>query len=130
MTNKKQKRAKAPKVPFSFKRHILPPFIGLLTMVIVLGLLNGELIWARMHYHFSHRVAAATYIIQPTAKPAPAPKPDPSKPAEIIIPAINVHAPVVFDEPSTVEWKVQLALRRGPVHYSNTAVPGQDGTAV
>lgn len=116
-------------MPFSFRKHIVPPVAGVLVMAAVLGLLNGELIWARLHYSFTKRDSTAAIIVKQPPKatdtPAPAPKPDPSKPASVIIPSIDVNAPVVFDEPATVEWKVQLALRRGTVHYGDTAVPGQ-----
>ncbi|HSW66288.1 MAG TPA: class D sortase [Bacillota bacterium] len=126
-------RPKVPKMPFSFRKHILPPLAGVLVMVGVLGALNGELIAARVHYHFSRRNPAAAVIVAQAPKATHTPveiKADPSAPASIIIPSIDVHAPVVFDETSTVEWKVQLALRRGTVHYGDTAVPGKNGNVV
>lgn len=52
--------------------------------------------------------------------------PDP----RIIIPKINLDVPVVYDEPSYEEAKVQAALERGVVHYGNTAVPGENGNNV
>lgn len=48
----------------------------------------------------------------------------------IIIPKINVNVPVVYDEPSFEERKVQQALERGVVHYGNTALPGRPGNNV
>ncbi len=49
---------------------------------------------------------------------------------EIIIPKINVEIPVVYDEPSIDEAKVEKALERGVVHYATTPNPGELGNAV
>lgn len=49
---------------------------------------------------------------------------------KIIIPKINVEAPVVYDEPSIEEEAIQKALERGVVHYSITPVPGELGNSV
>jgi len=121
-------------MPFSFRKHIVPPLIGVTVMAGVLGLLNGELIWARIHYAFAGRNSAAAIIIPhppvASATIASTPKADPNAPSSLVVPSINVNAPIVFDEPSTVEWKVQIALRHGTVHYGNTALPGQNGTVV
>jgi sortase A len=48
----------------------------------------------------------------------------------IIIPQIDVKVPVVYDEPSFKEEKVQKALQRGVVHYGTTAKPGENGNTV
>lgn len=50
--------------------------------------------------------------------------------SKIIIPKINVEIPVIYDEPSVEEAKVQHALERGVVHYGNTPNPGEKGNAV
>ncbi len=119
---------KAPKMPFSFRKHIVPPLAGVTAMILVLAALNAELIWARAHYTFYKPQASAAIIIHhPDATPVtPAPKPDPNKPATIEIPSIGVNAPVIFSETTTVEWRIQIALRSGTVHYGTTAVPGQN----
>lgn len=44
----------------------------------------------------------------------------------IIIPKLNVNAPVVY-EPSQQEKNIQTALQNGVVHYAGTAVPGELG---
>lgn len=49
--------------------------------------------------------------------------------SKIIIPKINVEAPVVFDEPSIEEEAVQRALERGVLHYATTPAPGELGNA-
>ena len=63
-------------------------------------------------------------IVDPTSseKVSSAPK--------IIIPKINVEAPVVYDEPSIDEHAIQNALERGVVHYSITPDPGEKGNSV
>lgn len=50
--------------------------------------------------------------------------------SKIIIPKINVEIPVIYDEVSVDEAKVQHALERGVVHYGNTPNPGEKGNAV
>jgi LPXTG-site transpeptidase (sortase) family protein len=49
---------------------------------------------------------------------------------KIIIPKINVEAPVVYDEPSIQEDDIQKALERGVVHYATTPEPGEKGNSV
>lgn len=51
----------------------------------------------------------------------------------VIIPKINVNAPVVYGLTDLSENNVQVALRNGPVHYplaGATATPGQKGNTV
>ncbi len=50
--------------------------------------------------------------------------------AKVIIPKINVEVPVVYDEQSVDERKVQAALERGVVHYADTPRPGELGNVV
>jgi len=120
------------------KRFLLPIGIGIVLSAAILGGLNYQWLKAQLSYRFSHHsttvavLGASTSIAPGIAAPsAPARTPDPSAPTEIIIPAINVKAPVVMDETSHVDWKEQLALRRGVLHYSDTAVPNtQNGNVV
>jgi sortase A len=127
---KRQPKHKAPKPPFSFKRQLLPPLLGIGVMLCVFGILNGQYLIAQYQYH--------TNKAQPAAQVAPAPaktdeastKIDPTIAPTLEVPSINAKAPIVVDEPSYTEWKVQLALRRGVVHYGQTAQPGQKGNMV
>lgn len=48
----------------------------------------------------------------------------------LIIPKINVDVPIVLDEQSVQESKLQKALERGVVHYANSALPGEGGNGV
>jgi LPXTG-site transpeptidase (sortase) family protein len=113
------------------KHYIGLTLLGVFLTVAILGVLNGPWVTAELKYRFSHHtrtvnVLAASTAAPGTPSPVVTPKPDPSAPSEIYIPAIDVKAPIVF-EPTRVEWKVQLALRNGVVHYGDTAVPGQNG---
>ena len=120
-----------PKVKFSFRRHILPPLAGLLAMVIIFGTLNAQWIIAQATYRFHKPLASSqpVQIVAPTDS-AVAKSPNPAAGPQISIPKINVKAPVVFDEPSYSEPKVQLALRKGVLRYGSTASPGQKGNVV
>jgi sortase A len=132
MSKTRSSRIKAPKTPFSFSKHIVPPLAGLFVMTALVLALNGELILAQYRYRFTPRAAAAAIVTpsNPAKQVAELPKPDPSQPTTIGIPAININAPVVTDVTDTTEWKVQLGLRRGVVHYGQTALPGQVGNMV
>src|SRR3990167_2822087 len=73
----------------------------------------------------STNVSASAIIVNPEgAGTASGPEP------KIIIPKINVEAPVVYDEPSIEEKAVQKGLERGVVHYGTTPNPGENGNAV
>lgn len=71
----------------------------------------------------SRNVSATPLIVDPgnaTVDPSP----------QIIIPKINVQAPVVYDVPTIAEDDVQSGLERGIVHYITTSNPGEQGNAV
>lgn len=72
----------------------------------------------------SQNVSATPIIVDPNNLGPVGPEP------KIIIPKINVEAPVVYDEPSTDEKAIQNALERGVVHYAITPNPGELGNAV
>lgn len=72
----------------------------------------------------SQHVSATPIIVDPSADTDVGPEP------KIIIPKINIEAPVVYDEPSIEEKAVQAALERGVLHYATTPDPGQLGNAV
>jgi sortase A len=120
-------KPKVPKPKFSFRKHIVPPVTGLLIMGMVFSAMNIEWLMAQSRYRFMEPATVnAPALVQTAAQSnVPTPQPDPSQPARITIPAIGVDAPIVLNETSVVEWKVQVALRSGTVHYGDTAVPGQ-----
>lgn len=71
----------------------------------------------------SRHVSSTPIITDPNNdKVDPAPR--------VIIPKINVEAPVVYNEPSIDEQAVQKALERGVLHYATTPNPGERGNAV
>ncbi|MBW3568659.1 sortase [Candidatus Parcubacteria bacterium] len=72
----------------------------------------------------SHNVGATSIIVDPTSSG------DVSAEPKIIIPKINIEAPVVYDEESIDEKSIQKALERGVVHYPITPEPGEKGNAV
>lgn len=72
----------------------------------------------------SQNVSATSIIVDPSQSGDVGPEP------KIIIPKINIEAPVVYDEPSVNEKAIQKALERGVVHYSITPNPGEKGNAV
>lgn len=131
MSKKVPTKVKPPKTPLpidsakgqsSFRRTVLPPLLGVLVTVGVLGLINGQWISAQLYYRFSKPDAAQTVQVSSLQL-------DPNAAPEISIPAISVKAPVIF-EPSYQESQVQIALRRGVVKFATTADPGQAGNVV
>jgi LPXTG-site transpeptidase (sortase) family protein len=71
----------------------------------------------------SRNVSATPLILDPNSTTV-----DPSP--QVIIPKINVQAPVVYDVPTIQEADVQAGLERGIVHYITTSNPGEQGNAV
>jgi len=124
MSRSKRIKNPIPKAPFSFRHNLLPPLVGLFVMVGALGLLNAQWISAQVVYRFNQPAPLTNELLVSTKSPEPQAGP------QLIIPKIGVKAPVVFDEPSVEEWRLQLALRRGVVHYGSTALPGQVGNSV
>jgi sortase A len=131
---KQQRRPKkhtAPKVPFSFKRQLVPPLLGIAVMLMIFGLLNGQYLVAQYRYRFTKPQTVAQVTPSTTSKTDVASTNiDPAIAPTLEVPSISVKVPIVVDEPSYIEWKVQLALRRGVVHYGQTAMPGQKGNMV
>lgn len=119
----KSSNHKAPRAKISFRHNFLPPIMGLLAFIAVLGILNGQWVVAQAHYRLNPVEQISDQPID-TRSPKEISKPT------ITIPKINVSAPVIFDEPSYKEFKVQQALQRGVLHYGTTANPGQNGNAV
>lgn len=72
----------------------------------------------------NHDVSATSIIIDPNQPGNVGPEP------KIIIPKINVEAPVVYDVKSLDEKVIQKGLERGVVHYSITPDPGEKGNSV
>jgi LPXTG-site transpeptidase (sortase) family protein len=123
-----------PKARVNFKKHVMPVLAGVLVMFAVVAGMNGQYLVAQWKYHFGHKmtVAAAPVTNAQAGHGAVQPNtasPNPERGPYLTLPAINTEAPIIF-EPSTAEWKVQLALRNGVVHYGSSANPGQAGNTV
>lgn len=109
-------------------RHFMPVVLAL-TVALVFGLLqyNGLIIGQVKAYVSPGSINPANLIIDPTTDTKVSPDP------KVIIPKINVDAPVVYDVPSLDEHVVQEKLKSGVVHYpipGASSVPGQKGNTV
>ena len=125
-------KGKAPKAAFSFRRSVLPPLAGVFVMLAVVLALNWQLLEAQFRYRYAKPQVAVTSVTPTTtSKPTTddTKSPNPERGPLLTVPAIGVEAPIVF-EPSFAEWKVQVALRSGVVHYGTTAKPGENGNVV
>lgn len=72
----------------------------------------------------NQNVSATPIIVDPNSAGPVGPE------SKIIIPKINVEAPVVYDVKTIQENDIQNGLERGVVHYSTTPNPGELGNAV
>lgn len=123
-TNKKELAGS--RVKLTFRRHFMPPLVGLIVAILIFGFFNSQLLSGKIAYHFYERnvdVAALDRQITSSAI-------DKNAPPRLLISAIKVEAPVIFGLTKTDEATFQKALRGGVVHYPNTALPGQAGNVV
>jgi sortase A len=109
-------------------RHFMPLLMAI-TVAIVVGILQyNSLIIAQVKAYVSPgSISPANLIVDPTTDTKVSAEP------KIIIPKINVDAPVVYDVPSLDEHVVQSKLKNGVVHYpipGASSVPGQQGNTV
>ncbi len=72
----------------------------------------------------SQNVSATPIIVDPNNSGPVGPE------AKIVIPKINLEAPVIYDVPSIEEKDVQKGLENGVVHYITTPNPGEKGNSV
>lgn len=97
--------------------------MGALTIFVLLfGFFNERFITPFIRPNTS--VSATPIIIDPDATGPVGPE------SKIVIPKINVEAPVVYDVPSIAEDDVQKGLEHGVVHYITTPNPGEKGNSV
>lgn len=97
--------------------------MGFLTLfVLMFGFFNERIITPFIRP--STNVSATPIIVDPDASGPVGPE------SKIIIPKINVEAPVVYDVPSIKEEDVQKGLENGVVHYITTPNPGEKGNSV
>lgn len=109
-------------------RHFMP-IVAALTVALVFGILQyNRLIVAQVKAYVSPgSISPQNVILDPTTDTKVGPEP------RLIIPKINVDAPVVYDVPSIEEHVVQSKLKSGVVHYpipGANSMPGQKGNTV
>lgn len=106
----------------NLKRQLKPILGGLATMLVVLMLLYSQFIVARIIAWIHPSDTNNTSLI-PNDKAANL------GPDRLVIPTLNVDAPLITDMRDITESKVQTALERGVVNFGPTALPGE-GNAV
>jgi len=119
-----------PKAKTSFRRNGLPILIGVAVMLTFMAALNGQWLAAQAKYHFTKPVfvAGAPAKVSPSTviTAADTKSPHPELGPQLTIPAIKVNAPIQLNQGSA-EWQIQVGLRKGVVHYDNSANPGEVG---
>jgi LPXTG-site transpeptidase (sortase) family protein len=96
---------------------------GLTLFIMMFSFFNERLVTPFIRPNAN--VSATPIIVDPNASTT---VDDPS--SKIIIPKINVEAPIVFDVPTIQEKDVQKGLENGVVHYVTTPNPGEKGNSV
>lgn len=109
-------------------KHFVPVAAALVVALTFVFLQYNSLIFATARAFVSPgSIDPANLIVDPTLDTKVGPEP------KIIIPKINVDAPVVYDVPSIQESIVQQKLESGVVHYpipGANAMPGEIGNSV
>lgn len=108
------------------KGHILRPVVrfALLTLFVFL-IYNAPIITGQLHYYITPAASSPSTVIldDPTGTAV-------SAEPKIIIARLGIDAPVVYDETSYDEERIQQALQRGIVHYGTTGLPNGSGNSV
>jgi LPXTG-site transpeptidase (sortase) family protein len=105
------------------KQQWKPILGGVLTMLAVLFLLNSQLIIGQI-ISWIHPSGSSNMSIVPDEKSQ-------NLGADrVVIPTINVDAPLITDMRDTTESKVQASLQHGVVNFGPTALPGQGNAVV
>ena len=112
---------------FKKSHHVKSLLFGIgmgLTVVFILlfGFFNERFIVPFIRPN--QNVSATPIIVDPNSTGPVGPE------SKIIIPKINVEAPVVYDVKTIEEKDVQEGLERGVVHYATTPNPGEVGNSV
>lgn len=95
---------------------------GLVVFILLFSFFNERFITPFIKP--GHAIGATPIIVDPNSNAPVGPEP------KIIIPKIDIAAPVVYDVPTIEESDVQKGLERGVVHYATTPNPGEKGNAV
>jgi sortase A len=110
-------------------RHFMPIISAVLVAGTFLFLQYNQLLFAQVKAFVSPGVVSSENIMitDPTTSTQVGPEP------RIVIPSINVDAPVVYDITSLEEKYIDTKLKEGVVHYpipGANAMPGQIGNSV
>lgn len=107
------------------RRHVRSLAVGLtVTLVALFIQFNPLVVGAIKQYLGPSSSASLPSIIEPSSSDSV------NKSPTIIIPKVGLKVPVVYDEPSAYNDKVQEALKRGVIRYWETASPGESGNVV
>lgn len=90
--------------------------------VIFFAIINFGAFWTRLKYSI-----AANPVETVQTQPVEPPKPVINYAPEVIIPSINITAPLALNVPPS---QIIEKLRDGVVHYADTALPGEIGNSV
>ena len=109
-------------------KHFVPIVAALIVALTFIFLQYNSLVFAQVRAYISPgSISPANLIVDPTTDTKVGPEP------KIVIPKINVDAPVVYDVSSIKESVVQEKLKSGVVHYpipGANAMPGEKGNTV
>ncbi|MBA3678682.1 sortase [Candidatus Saccharibacteria bacterium] len=116
-------------------KHFKTARFAIVSFVVFLLLFNFQFMYSQVTYWLTPKQPASTQTIvpNPTTPVTPVVSPTPAEvvgPENVlIIPKINVNAPLVFID-TLEEQKILTALQGGVVHYAGTANPGENGNSV
>lgn len=95
---------------------------GFFALIVVFGLFNQ--LFVAPFITPSKTASATPVIVDPNNPNSVGPE------AKIIIPKINVEAPIVLDATDIEEKTIQAALEKGVTLYPNTGVPGEKANPI
>ncbi|NIM46591.1 MAG: sortase [Candidatus Aenigmarchaeota archaeon] len=131
----KQNSFKKPKEPYFSKsnlKKILKYGLILLAFFAILnGIFNAPLFYNRVKFWFKRDNNEVTKA-EPTPTPSPQPTATfvqevaPTTESRLLIEKIGVDAPIIFVK-SIKDEDIKEGLRKGVVHYNDTALPGEEG---
>jgi len=132
LTPQQQKsKARAKLTKLRKTKHFKTIRFGLISFCFFILLFNFQLIYSQVVYRFTPRAPSQAVNIPTPIATSPVDSQAETVGPEnlIIIPKINVSAPLVFTD-SIKEADVLRALQDGVAHYAGTAKPGENGNAV
>lgn len=100
------------------------PLAGLSAALVAIALLNSQYLYAQAVLWLQPSAGMGVNLLAEQNEVRVGNDP------RIIIPSLNVDAPVVYGMTRTDEQSVQKALERGVLHFAGTALPGERGNAV